>query len=67
MKQEDKTINIIAEAFQISVEFIDLGDDNRLDFGTVKVKDIMEKYFTIKNNGLYEIKYKFVMRKQNYR
>ena len=27
----------------------------------------MEKYFNLINQGLYDIKYKFVMKKQNYR
>lgn len=49
------------------MEFTGLEEENRLDFGTVKVLDIMEKYFNIINKGLYDIKYKFVMRRQNYR
>lgn len=38
--QPEQQIQIKAEAFQISVKFQDLDDENRLDFGTVRVNDI---------------------------
>ena len=50
---------MIAEAFQIYAELLELEENNLLDFGFVRVNDINEKRFTIKNNGLYDIEYKF--------
>jgi len=42
-KQEDQEVQIIAEAFEISVEFPDFDkDDFRLDFKAVRVNDIAE-------------------------
>ena len=32
-------------------------ENNKLDFGNVQVNDIVEEYFVIKNEGLYDIKY----------
>lgn len=55
-----------AEGFDISVElkFPDNNSENLLDFGSVRVGDYMDKTFTVKNTGLYRVKFSFVLRKK---
>ena len=73
MTQEPKEIGIEAEAFDISVQFkFPEQADNQatsdlLDFGSVRVGEIKEQQFTVKNNGLYKVKYNFRMNKKTYR
>ena len=67
MHQPEQEMKINAEAFQITVEFHDLDEENRLDFGTVRVHDIEQQSFKCENKGLYDVKFKFVMKKQIYR
>ncbi len=56
-------IEILAEAFEISVKFPDIAAENRLDFGIVRVNDIEEKTFKCVNEGLYDVNFNFVMKK----
>lgn len=55
IKQEDQIIKIDAEAFDITVEFKfpDGNEENLLDFDNVRVGDIKDQFFNVKNNGLY--------------
>lgn len=38
--------------------------DNLLDFGNIKVGDFKDQTFTVKNVGLYNVKFSFVMKKK---
>lgn len=69
IKQEPKMINIEAESFNINVEFKfpNNNDDFLLDFGSVRVYEVKEQTFTIKNIGLYKIKYGFNLKKKQYK
>ncbi|EGR29178.1 hypothetical protein IMG5_161280 [Ichthyophthirius multifiliis] len=66
IRQENKIIPIEAEAFNISVElkFPDNNQDNMLDFGHIRVGDIKDCYFSVKNIGLYLVQFQFVMKKK---
>jgi hypothetical protein len=67
IKNEPKEIPIEAEAFDISVELkFPSGDnaENMLDFGAIRVGDFQDKTFTVKNIGLYNVKFAFVMKKK---
>lgn len=64
IKQEPKTINIDAEAFDISVDIKYPPDQDSLDFGSVKVGDYKDANFNVKNNGLYKVKFSFVLKKK---
>lgn len=66
IKSEPKEIPIEAEAFDISVELKFPGGDseNMLDFGAIRVGDFQDKTFTVKNIGLYTVKFAFVMKKK---
>lgn len=57
IKQETKNIVIEAEAFNITVElkFPDNNNDMMLDFGAVRVGDIKDQLFNVKNTGLYKV------------
>ena len=68
MKQEVQEVGIKSEAFRIDVEMTKIQDgsqvefeQNKLDFNNVQVDDIVEEYFIIKNQGLYDINYNFKM------
>lgn len=69
VKQDNKTINIEAEAFNITVEFKfpNNNEDFLLDFGSVRVYEVKETFFSIKNTGLYKVKFGFNMKKKQFR
>lgn len=69
VKQEAKNINIEAESFNITVEFRfpNNNEEFLLDFGSLRVYEVKEQTFTIKNTGLYKIKYTFNMKKKLFR
>ena len=60
-------IPIEAEAFDITVEFKfpDNNSENLLDFQAVKVGTFKDQVFTIKNIGLYKVKFNFNFRKKS--
>lgn len=66
VKNEPKEIPIEAEAFDITVEMKFPGDntENLLDFGNIRVGDFKDQTFTVKNIGLYNVKFSFVMKKK---
>ncbi len=35
-----------------------------LDFGAIRVGDIKDSFFTVKNTGLYKVQFKFCMKKK---
>ena len=69
IKQDLKNINIEAEAFNITVDlkFPNNNEEFLLDFGSVRVYEVKETMFTIKNTGPYKIKYTFNMKKKQFR
>lgn len=66
VKNEPKEIPVEAEAFDISVDlkFPDNNTENMLDFGNIRVGDFKDQTFTVKNVGLYTVKFSFVMKKK---
>ena len=62
-------IPIEAEAFDISVDlkFPNENTENMLNFDAVRVGDFVDKTFTVKNIGLYNVKLSFVMKKKLYK
>jgi len=67
MKQPSIEVKLQAEAFDINVNLDPNNPENMLNFGDVRVGDVKEQKFPIKNTGLYDIKYRFVMRKKLFR
>lgn len=67
IKQDPKIIPIDAEAFDITVDikFPDNNNNNMLPFGFVKVGEIKDQYFTVKNIGLYLVQLSFVFKKKS--
>ena len=65
-KSEPKEIPIEAEAFDISVDlkFSDNNTENLLDFGSMRVGDFKDQSFIVKNVGLYNVKFCFVIKKK---
>ena len=62
-KQEPKTIELNAEAFEIKVSlFNNQNPEHLLDFGAVRVGDQADQVLPIKNIGLYPIQYRFIMK-----
>lgn len=69
MKQtpvENQEIKVEAEAFNITVEakFPDNNQESMLDFGAVRVGDIKDQTFSVKNVGLYKVQISFAMKKK---
>ena len=66
IRQDAKHISLEAEGFDISVElkFPDVNVENLLDFGSVRVGDFADRTFSVKNTGLYRVKFSFVMKKK---
>mmetsp|Transcript_8825 Transcript_8825/g.8167 ORF Transcript_8825/g.8167 Transcript_8825/m.8167 type:complete len:1196 (+) Transcript_8825:4508-8095(+) len=63
IKQENKTIEIKAEAFKISLD-IRFSHDQILDFDAVRVGEPKENKLVLKNIGMYPVKYNFTMKKK---
>ena len=59
IKQEDQEVVLKSEAFQIYVELSEILDNNKLNFGFVRVFEIEEQTFLVKNTGLYAIDFNF--------
>ncbi|MCQ2815786.1 MAG: hypothetical protein MJ252_00825, partial [archaeon] len=67
VKMETKPVQLKAEAFEVSVKLLDLtGQDDTIDFGNVKVREMAWKQFKIKNVGIYKVKYKFEIMKKHF-
>jgi hydrocephalus-inducing protein len=63
IKQENKTIELKAEAFNISLD-IKMSHDQILDFEAVRVGEPKENKIYLKNIGMYPVKYNFTMKKK---
>jgi len=63
IKQDDKTINLDAEAFNITLNE-GMQVDQVLDFEAVRVGEPKEQTLFLKNCGQYPIKYDFTVRKK---
>lgn len=48
----------------MDLKFPDGNQDNMLTFGAVRVGDVKDQVFTVKNIGLYQVKLSFVMKKK---
>lgn len=59
VKIPTKSIKISAEAFKVNVEPIINSENKVLDFGNLKVNDYKTIPFSLKNHGIYKVKYKF--------
>lgn len=66
IKQENKTIELKAEAFKISLD-IRMSHDQILDFEAVRVGEPKENKLYLKNIGMYPVKYNFTMKKKQTR
>lgn len=66
VKQENKILEIKAEAFKISLD-IKMSHDQILDFDHVRVGEPKENKIYVKNIGMYPIKYGFTMKKKHTR
>lgn len=66
IKQENKTIELKAEAFKISLD-IRMSHDQILDFEAVRVLEPKENKLYLKNIGMYPVKYNFTMKKKQTR
>ena len=64
VKQEPKVLTLNAEAFDITVLPTFDNESKILDFEDVRVAESRDKTFSIKNVGLYEVKFGFVMKKR---
>jgi hydrocephalus-inducing protein len=64
VKQDPKAIELRAEAFKISVDVKINNDQSVLDFEAVRVGEPKEKQFSLKNNGMYSVKFNFSMKKK---
>ena len=64
IKQDPKNILINAEAFDITVGIQFNNPEGILNFENVRVFDEKVQTFSIKNNGIYEVQYKFEMGKK---
>lgn len=67
VKQDSKSISIEAEAFDVKAK-IDFGNtQNIANFGDVRVFEEITRTFNLVNEGIYEIKYNFIMKKKQTR
>ena len=48
----------------MELKFPDVNVENLLDFGSVRVGDFADRTFSVKNTGLYRVKFSFVMKKK---
>lgn len=62
VKQEPQEIQLLAEAFDISVDIDFKNTENIIDFEAVRVGDPKERKLTLKNIGKYPVKYGFTMK-----
>lgn len=64
IKQPLQEIELLAEAFDITVDIDLKSDKNIIDFEAVRVGEPKEKNIKLTNNGKYPVKYGFVMKKK---
>ena len=62
IKQEPLEIQLLAEAFDISVDIDFKNTDNIIDFEAVRVRYPKERKLTLKNIGKYPVNYGFIMK-----
>ena len=67
IKQEPQEIELVAEAFDITVDIDLKSEENMLDFGAVRVGEPKQLIMTLTNNGKYNVKYGFNMKKRQTR
>ena len=68
VNQEPLPVLLKAEAFNITVEPEGFGNaENILNFGDLEVGRRIQKTFTIKNKGLYDVNFNFAMTKKIFR
>ena len=67
IKQEPQEIELVAEAFDITVDIDLKNEENLLDFGAVRVGEPKQLILTLTNNGKYTVKYGFNMKKKQTR
>jgi hydrocephalus-inducing protein len=66
IRQDNKTIEFKAEAFKIALD-IKMSHDQILDFDAVRVGEPKENKISLKNIGMYPVKYSFTMKKKQTR
>ena len=66
IRQENKPIEIRAEAFKINLD-IKFSHDQILDYDAVRVGEPKENKLYLKNIGMYPVKYNFTMKKKQTR
>ena len=66
IRQDNKTIELKAEAFKISLD-IRMSHDQALDFEAVRVGEPKENKIYMKNVGMYPVKYNFSMKRKQTR
>ena len=66
IRQDNKTIELKAEAFKISLD-IRMSHDQALDFEAVRVGEPKENKIYMKNIGMYPVKYNFSMKRKQTR
>ena len=64
IKQEPKTINIEAEAFDVKVNMNFGNDKGFIDFKDVRVFEEVTQNVALMNSGIYDVKYSFLMKKK---
>ena len=62
IKQEPQVIQLLAEAFDISVDIDFKNTENIIDFEAVRVRYPKERKLTLKNIGKYPVNYGFIMK-----
>ncbi len=68
LKQQPKPIKIKAESYVISVApRFPVEGKMELDFGAVRVGEVAERKMYLKNNGLYAVNYRFIMKSKEFR
>lgn len=67
LKQEPKAIKLKAKSYIISVAPRFESEKAELDFGAVRVGEVAERKFFVKNSGLYEVNYKLILKTKEYR
>eukprot|EP01022_Parablepharisma_sp_SALTPOND_P020800 TRINITY_DN386_c0_g1_i3.p1 TRINITY_DN386_c0_g1~~TRINITY_DN386_c0_g1_i3.p1 ORF type:complete len:4093 (+),score=589.86 TRINITY_DN386_c0_g1_i3:873-13151(+) len=67
LKQEPKAIKLKAKSYVISVAPRFESDKQELNFGAVRVGETAERKFFLKNNGLYDVDYRILLKTKEYR
>ena len=66
LADEMKNIDVVAEGYEISVDFKELNDEKNMivDFGNTQVRKSVNQTFIIKNNGIYPIDFELLFLKK---